>query len=293
MNKLVLLGVVVVAACQADNSGLAKKLDSIDKKLDDLQKQIQRGGVGAQAPRPPARPEPDRSKTYAVPVEGDMMDGPADAKVTVVKAYDYACPFCERVRPQMEELRKKYGNDVRIVYKQFVVHPQIATASALAVCAAAKQGKFQQLDALLWDKGYKNRQFDKDAGAGEAGGQTQRCWESSEGCPIVNGYAQEVGLNLDKFKADMKGECQQLIQKDMRDLTALGVGSTPTFFINGRYMVGAAPTEAFATLVDEELKKANERIAAGTPAASYYQQWVLDKGLKQLERTMPQVERQQ
>jgi protein-disulfide isomerase len=284
MNKLVLLGVVAMAACQSDNRGIERKLDELTKKVDELKTQVARGGAGAQAPRPPARPEPDRAKTYAVAVDGDPVDGPADAKVTVVKAYDYACPFCERVRPAMDELRKKYGNDLRIVYKQYVVHPQIATASALAACAADKQGKFVQLDALLWDKGYKNRQFDKDAGAAEAGGQAQRCWESSEGCPIVNGYAQELGLNLAKFKADMKGECQQLLQKDMRELTALGVGSTPTFFVNGRYMVGAAPTEAFATLIDEELKKANERIAAGTPAASYYQQMVLDKGLKQLEK---------
>ena len=172
-----------------------------------------------------------------MPIEGDPVEGPADAKVTVVKAYDYACPFCEKVRDSMEELRKKYGNDLRIVYKQFVVHPQIATAGALAACAADKQGKFKELDALLWDKGFKGRQFDKDAAA-EAGGAAQRCWDTAAGCPIVVGFAQELGLNLDKFKADMKGECQQLVQKDMRDLSRPGVGSTPTFFINGRYMVG-------------------------------------------------------
>ena len=217
-----------------------------------------------------------------MPVDGDPADGPADAKVTVVKAYDYACPFCEKVRDSMEELRKKYPSDVRVIHKQFVVHPQQATASALAACAADKQGKFKEIDAMLWDKGFKARQFDKDATA-EAGG-AQRCWDTAAGCPIVVGFAQELGLNLDKFKADMKGECQQLVQKDMRELTALGVGSTPTFFINGRYMVGAAPTDSFVQLVEEELKKANERIAAGTPAASYYQQAVLDKGLKQLER---------
>jgi protein-disulfide isomerase len=283
MNKLALLGVVVVAACQADNRSLERKVDEMNKKLDDMAKQIARGGAGGQAQRPPARPEPDRSKTYAVPVDGDPAEGPADAKVTVVKAYDYACPFCEKVRDTMTDLHKKYGNDVRIVYKQFVVHPQVATASALAACAADKQGKFKELDALLWDKGSKGRQFDKDV-TPEGGGAAQRCWEAASGCPIVLGYAQELGLNLDKFKADMKGDCQQLIQKDMRELTALGVGSTPTFFINGRYMVGAAPTESFVTLIDEELRKANERIQAGTPAASYYQQAVLDKGLKQLER---------
>lgn len=283
MNKLVLLGVLALAACQADNKSLERKIDELNKRLDKLEPMLARGGAGAAAPRQPARPEPDRAKTYAVPVDGDPSEGPADAKVTVVKAYDYACPFCEKVRDTMGDLRKKYGNDVRIVYKQFVVHPQIATAGALAACAADKQGKFKELDALLWDKGYKGRQFDKDAAA-EAGGGSQRCWDTAAGCSIVVGFAQELGLNLDKFKADMKGECQQLVQKDMRELTALGVGSTPTFFINGRYMVGAAPTDSFAQLIDEELKKANDRIASGTPAASYYQQAVLDKGLKQLER---------
>jgi protein-disulfide isomerase len=281
MNKLIVVAVVVLAACQADNKNLERKIEDLNKKLDTLSAQLARGGGAGAAPPRPARVEPDRAKTYAVPVDGDPVEGPADAKVTVVEGYDYACPFCEKVRPSMEELRKKYPNELRIVHKQFVVHPQQATAAALAACAADKQGKFKELDALLWDKGFKARQFDKDATA-EAGG-AQRCWDTAAGCPIVLGFAQELGLNLDKFKADMK-ECQQLVQKDMRDLTALGVGSTPTFFINGRYMVGAAPTESFVQLVEEELKKANERIAAGTPAASYYQQAVLDKGLKQLER---------
>jgi protein-disulfide isomerase len=282
MRKLIVFAVVVVAACQRDDSGLSRKIDELNKRLDKLEPMLARGGAGAAPQQRPARNEPDRAKTYAVPVDGDPVVGPADAKVTVVKAYDYACPFCEKVRDAMEDLHKKYPNDVRVIYKQFVVHPQVATASALAACAADRQGKFKALDALLWDKGFKGRQFDKDS-TGEAGG-SQKCWETAAGCPVVLGFAQEVGLNLDKFKADMKGECQQLVQKDMRELSALGVGSTPTFFINGRYMVGAAPTESFVTLVEEELKKANERIAAGTPAASYYQQAILDKGLKQLER---------
>jgi len=284
MNKLIVVAVVVLAACQPDNKNLERKIEELNKKLDTLSGQLARGGaVGAAQPQRQARAEPDRAKTYAVAVDGDPVEGPADAKITVVKAYDYACPFCEKVRDSMEELRKKYPNDLRIVHKQFVVHPQQATAGALAACAADKQGKFKELDALLWDKGYKNRQFDKDATPAEAGGSV-KCWDSPAGCPIVVGFAQELNLNLDKFKADMKGDCQQLVAKDMRELGMLGVGSTPTFFINGRYMVGAAPTDSFVQLVEEELKKANERIAAGTPAASYYQQAVLDKGLKQLER---------
>jgi protein-disulfide isomerase len=280
MNKLILLAVVVVAACQPDTGNLERKVDDLSKKLDQVLAQGR--GAGAAAQRP-ARVGPDSAKTYAVPIDSDPVDGPADAKITLVKAYEYACPYCEKVRGTMDDLRKKYGNDLRIVSKHLIVHPQVATASALAACAADKQGKFPQMDQLLWDKGFKVRQFDKDATA-EAGGQAQRCWESPAGCPIVLGFAQELGLNADKFKADMKGECQALIQKDQREMQVLGVSATPGFFINGRYLSGAQPIERFVALIDEELKKANERIQAGTPAASYYQQVVLDKGLKQLEK---------
>ena len=282
MNKLVLLAVVVVAACQADNRGLERKLDDLSKDVKDIKQQMARGGApGAAAPRP-VRNEPDFAKTYAMPIEGDPFDGPADAKVTVVKAYDYACPYCEKVRGTMDDLRKKYGNDLRIVFKQLVVHPQIATVGALAVCAANKQGKFLQMDALLWDKGFKSRQFDKDV-SGDSG-QAQKCWEAAAGCPIALGYAQEIGLNIEKAKADMKGDCVAQMQKDQRDLQALGVAATPAFFINGRYLSGAQPIEKFVSLIDEELKKANDKIQGGIPAASYYQQAVLDKGLKQLDK---------
>src|SRR5512147_2734256 len=152
MNKRILLAVVVVAACQPDTKNLEHKVDELTKKVDQMLTQGR--GAGAAAPRP-ARAEPDRAKTYAMPIDGDPVDGPADAKITIVKAYDYACPYCERVRDTMDELRKKYGNDLRIVFKQLVVHPQVATAPALAVCAANKQGKFLQMDQLLWDKGFK------------------------------------------------------------------------------------------------------------------------------------------
>src|SRR3954470_22333265 len=162
MKTLMLVAVVVAAGGQADNRNLERKLDEMSKDIKDLKQAVARGGAaGAAAPRP-QRAEPDRAKTYSMPIDNDPVDGPADAKVTLVKAYDYACPYCEKVRDTMDELRKKYGNDVRVVYKQFVVHPQVATAGALAFCAASRQGKANDMDRLLWDKGFKGRQFDKD-----------------------------------------------------------------------------------------------------------------------------------
>lgn len=284
MNKLAFLALgVALVACQADNKNIERKLDALEKKIDALAK----SGVGAGAAQQqrPARQEPDRAKTYAVPVDNDGFDGPADAKVTIVKAYDYACPYCEKVRTTMDDLRKKYGNDLRVVSKQMVVHPRNAMAGALAYCAANLQGKAKEMDALIWDKGFKVRQLDNSdvtPAEGQAGAQPQKCWDTAEGCKFVVGYAQELGLNLDKFKADMKGTCQQVVQTDMRQLQALGVGATPSFFINGRFISGAVPIENFSALVDEELKKANERIQQGTPAAQYYKTWVIDKGQKTL-----------
>ncbi|MBA2543092.1 MAG: hypothetical protein H0V17_25850 [Deltaproteobacteria bacterium] len=87
MNKLLLVVTAVagLVGCQQDTKNLERKLDQIIAKLD----KMPAGGAGAAAQRP-QRPEPDRSKTYAVPVAGDFFDGPADAKVTLVEAYDYA-----------------------------------------------------------------------------------------------------------------------------------------------------------------------------------------------------------
>jgi len=286
VNKLVLIPVLLAAtACQQDTKNLERKLDMIIAKLD---KMPAGGGAAGAAAQRPQRPEPDRAKTYSVPVAGNASVGPADAKVTLVKAYDYACPYCEKVRPTMDELQKKYGNDLRIVYKQLVVHPRNAMASALAFCAADKQGKGKEMDQLLWDKGFKARNMDLSDAPPPAEAQNdkpagpQKCWDSPDGCKITVGFAQELQLDIAKFKADMKGECQQVVQSDMKTMQALGVNGTPGFFINGRFIGGAVPIENFSTLIDEELKKANERVQQGTPAASYYQQWVVDKGQKTL-----------
>jgi protein-disulfide isomerase len=294
VKKLGLIASVLVlgaVACTPDTKNSERKLDEMQKDIRDIKASLaalQKGGMGAGAAQRPQRAEPDRSKTYAVPIDGAPVWGNADAKVTLVKAYDYACPYCEKVRPTMNDLKAKYGNDLRIVYKQLVVHPRNAMASALAFCAANEQGgieRAKKFDEYLWDKGFKARQLDNsDVAAAEKGAGGGKCWDQPGGCAIVVGFAQEAGLNVEKFKADMKGKCLQLVQKDMGELQRLAVGATPSFFVNGRFISGAMPIENFSTLIDEELKKANERIQQGTPAADYYNQWVIQKGLKTVER---------
>jgi protein-disulfide isomerase len=89
MKKLALL-TLLAAACQPDTKNLERKVDQIAQDQRKILEMLQKGGVGGGAQRPPARPEPDRSKTYAVDITNDVFDGPADAKVTIVKAIDYA-----------------------------------------------------------------------------------------------------------------------------------------------------------------------------------------------------------
>ena len=88
---------------------------------------------------------------------------------------------------------KDYGNDIKIVQKHYVVHPQIATLPALAHCAAHRQGKGKEYEALLWEKAYKaNRNYSQeniDALAKEAVSAKQKMLEAMVLRVEVNGYA--------------------------------------------------------------------------------------------------------
>ena len=86
MKSLVLL--LALVACQSDTKNLNDKIDKLDKKIDALL--AQRGGAAAGQQRGQQRPQPDAAKTYAVPIDGDFFEGPADAKITIVKCIDYA-----------------------------------------------------------------------------------------------------------------------------------------------------------------------------------------------------------
>lgn len=249
---------LLLGACAQDNKEVLDKLTSIENRLKNLEA---KGIGGAPNQQRPQRPAPDASKTYAVRVDDMPYEGNAAAPVTIIKAYDYACPYCEKVRPTTDAILQEYGDKVRVVYQQLVVHPQIATIPAQAACAAYKQGKFKPMDDLLWDKGFKARLFDENA---------------------ILGFAKEVGLDTAKYQTDLKGDCVGWVQKQMAQLQNFGVAATPGFFINGRFLSGAQPLPAFKTLIDEELKKAQDRIAQGTPAASYYNTWVIEKGLAKL-----------
>ena len=221
---------------------------------------LERQGPPTPMPRP-SRTVPDPALVYAVPIAGAPALGGDDALVTIVRAGEYACPFCEKARPTLDELRAIYGRKLRIVYRTYVVHPQIATIPARAACAAHRQKRFWDMDHLLWEKGFKTRTFDR---------------------ATIDRLAAELGLDLDRFAADLDGPCVAEVEDEMAMLETFGVHATPVFFVNGRFLSGAQPTANFQVLIDEELAKAELRLKKSRKRTGYYEQYVIGQGLPAL-----------
>src|SRR5262249_19083071 len=214
-NLSILLGVFIAMGCQKEDPRITEMLEmqaKMDKKLDDLLKRP----VGAAAAAPPRRGQ-DPNTVYNVPVaESDVRRGAKVAKVTVVEGFDFACPFCAQSRPALEEAAAKHSDDVRVVSKQFVVHPQVATLPALAVCAAQKQGKGSDFGGGVW----------ADAWEEENGRQKFDATKLSQ--ENIEKIAAARKLDVEKLKADMKSPaCQEEIARQQRELATIGVNGTP------------------------------------------------------------------
>ena len=248
-----------VKKLEADNAKHAEALDFLDKVYAQ-----QKGQQEAQE-----REEPAPDAVFAVDIAQNLkagqIEGPANAPVTIVEAFDFACPYCRQVSDTLEALVKDYPGKVRVVYKNMVVHPQVATTAHLASCAAAKQGKYPQFKNALWTKG-----FDAYASARDP---------SKLGEDNVIAIAKDVGLDTDKLKTDMKSDdCKNFLENDRKELDKFHVNSTPTLFVNGTHVGGALPEQQFKAMIDEKLKAVE---ASGVPAAEYYDKEVMGKGEKQ------------
>jgi protein-disulfide isomerase len=223
------------------------------------EKLTEKGLTKAAAPAPSRKPAADDTTVYKVPVEpADAVKGPTDALVTIVEFSEFQCPFCKRVGPTLKQVTDKYGKDVRIVFKHnpLPFHKDAPSASKAALAAGA-QGKFWEMH----DKLFENQQALDDA--------------------TIEKHAQELGLNVAKFKADWKSDkFQAQIAADQKLAQQIGAGGTPNFFINGRKLVGAQPFDSFDKLIGEELKKAQALVAKGTARAKVYEETIKNGATK-------------
>jgi protein-disulfide isomerase len=215
------------------------------------------------------REAPAEDAMFAVDITADVragqVDGPAGAAVTIVKAFDFACPYCAQTAATMDELVKDYAGKVRVVYMNLVIHAT-ARPAHLASCAAAKQGKYSQFKRAFWDKGFAVYAESRDA--------TKLAGDH------LLAIARGVGLDVARLKTDMESQaCAARLEQDMAELAKFHVNATPTFFVNGKLLVGGAMAKAgFRQVIDEELAIVG---ASGVPAADYYAKVVLARGEKQ------------
>jgi protein-disulfide isomerase len=162
---------------------------------------------------------------------GHPWTGGKDAPVTIVEFSDFQCPYCRSAEPVLKQIRAKYGDKVKLIYMDFPLgmHPHAMDAAVAGRCAA-DQNKFWEFhDAMFSD------QSKLDAAG-------------------LKASAARVGLDSNKFNAcfDAKPEAPG-IKADQAQGEQLGVTGTPTFFVNGREMVGMESAKGFSDVIDDEL----------------------------------------
>jgi protein-disulfide isomerase len=189
-----------------------------------------------------AEKTPDQDQTVFKVEAGDSQSkGPKNAPITMVIFSDFQCPFCKRVEPTLTQIEKEYGGKVRQVWKNYPLpFHNNAEPAAEAAMAAAAQGKFWEMHDKLFAN---NTALDR---------------------PSLEKYAQDMGLNMAKFKADLDGsKYKSVIESETKEGQAVGVNGTPAVFINGRKISGAYPFDMFKKITDEELaKKGHGKVVA-------------------------------
>ncbi len=168
---------------------------------------------------------------FKVAIAGRPSLGPSNAPVKMVEFADFQCPFCGRAEPTVNQILKTYGNKVELIYVNFPlpIHPYAFQAAEAAECAM-RQGKF-------WP--YHNALFAN---------------QSKLDVKDLKALAGKVGLNSKEFDTCFdEGKSKQAVERDVQEGQKLGVTGTPSFFINGRLLVGAQPFGAFKKIIDQEL----------------------------------------
>ncbi|HEY3207952.1 MAG TPA: DsbA family protein [Gaiellaceae bacterium] len=168
--------------------------------------------------------------TLPVSDDRDHIQGPADARVTLVEYGDYECPYCGAAYPIIKEVQSRMADRLRFVFRNFPIstsHPH-AEQAAEAAEAAASQGKFWEMHDLL----YENQEHLDDAD--------------------LHRYADQLGLDVGVFDEELAEHVHaERVREDFMSGVRSGVNGTPTFYINGaRHDGGYQLDELLAALED-------------------------------------------
>ena len=214
-----------LAEIKATQAEILKRLTSIE----DGQKKLQ-----AAAPARAARTDEDYDKQYTIAIADSPVRGKATAPVTIVEFSDFQCPFCARANPIVEDVLKKYPNQVNYVFKHFpLAFHGAARPAAMASMAAQEQGKFWEMHEVLF--------------------ANQATLDAAK----MEDYAKQAGLDLARFKRDLeakKAEYDKRIDAELALGQSVDVRGTPTLYVGGK-KVRIRTVEGMSAMVDEQLKK--------------------------------------
>jgi protein-disulfide isomerase len=165
----------------------------------------------------------------------DHVLGSSTAAVTLIEYSDFECPACATYQPIVNELEKKYGDKIAVVYRYFPLRQihKSADLAAQASEAAGLQGKFWEMHDLLFSR------------------QTQWSTASDVKQTLID-YASELKLDTAKFTADLESQTvKDRVNIDVASGEAIGINSTPTFYLNGEKLANMNPNiDAFAAKID-------------------------------------------
>lgn len=178
----------------------------------------------------------DPPRAIVVIPEAAPAKGPADAPITIVEFADFQCPYCRRAHPTMAKLLLEYGDKIRYVFMDYPLefHPQAGPASVAAKCAGEQDKYWEYHDNLMIMKGDLSPQD-------------------------LTSRAQQLELDMEAFGTCVtSGKYEPEVQAAFLQGKELGVTGTPSYFINGRMVVGAVPYEKLKETVEDELARASK-----------------------------------
>lgn len=196
------------------------------------------GGLLVLNKRKANAPENGEAKSEARPTEHKVGQGTTG--VTLTEYGDFQCPACYQFYPLVKQIKTTYGDQITFQFRHFPLTQMhnYALLSARAAEAAGMQGKFFEMHDLL----YENQQM----------------WSSSsDPTKTFEGYAKQLGLNVDQFKKDMASEqVNDSVQADLAEANKKNYSSTPTFEVNGKKIENPRDLEGFKKVIDDAIKKA-------------------------------------
>lgn len=166
--------------------------------------------------------------------------GADSAPVTLAVFSDFQCPACKRINPIIERVLEQYGDKVQLAFRQYPlvsIHPEAYKAAEAALCAG-DQGQFWPMHDAIFAR--------------------QRELQPTQ----LKERAAEIGLDATRFAACLDdGAHSDTVGRDMAAGRALGLGSTPSLFVNGRPVdlsQGGSPQALLKTLIDDELRRCDD-----------------------------------